>query len=166
MCLNLRHIFFGWASRLPPHRLQLHLVGLCLLRGQQLLPLEVAVHHDDDRFIVAQVSDNAGQRVPACQRRCHLASVAGDQLIAAVRGADHCRNQNAELLDAFCHLVHSVVLNHPEGMIREVVDLVQGNVDDLLPLGVVALLLCRKEIIERGQMHVSFAVRHRPLPPS
>ena len=45
-------IFFAWSTRLPPHSVQLHFISKCLFRGQNFLPLEVAVHHDNDGFIV------------------------------------------------------------------------------------------------------------------
>ena len=37
---------------------QLHLVRLCPFARQDVFPLEIGIHHDDNRFVIVQVSHN------------------------------------------------------------------------------------------------------------
>ena len=134
---------------LPSHGIQLHFVRKSLFRRQYTLALEIAVHHDNNGFVIREVAHDAGDRVPSCQFAGQLAPVPRYHLIAAVLQLPHKpRHQNAVQLHALHHFHHGIVLPHLEGVVRKVADLVQRKVQHHIPLGCVPLLLRGKQTIE------------------
>ena len=108
--------------------LQFHLVGFCPLAGQDVLPLEVGVHHHDDGGVIVQFPDNDGDGVQPCQFCGVVAAVAGDDLIPAVLVRAHDEGiGNAHLPDALYGLRHSIVIQHLEGMPFKGVQLGEGH---------------------------------------
>ena len=127
-------------------RLQLHLIRKGLFAGQQVLPLLVAVYHDDGGRVVVQLPHHRGQGLQPRQLTGRLAAVAAEQLIAALRpGPGDGGRHHAVVQDAAGHLPQLVVHLHPEGVVSKGVQIAQRDVDDLLPLLVVPLLLGREE---------------------
>ena len=130
------------------HRLQLHLIRERLFAGQQVLPLLVAVHHDDGGRVVVQLPHHRGQGLQPRQLTGRLAAVAAEQLIAALRpGPGDGGRHHAVVQDAASHLPQLVVHLHAEGVVFEGVQLAQRDVDDLLPLLIVPFLLGREEFV-------------------
>ena len=128
---------------------------------------EIAVHHDNNGFIVCEVAHNAGNRVPSCQPAGQLTPVSRHHLITAVRQLAHKpRHQNAVQLHALHHFHHGIVLPHLEGVVRKVADLVQRKVQHHIPLGCVPLLLRGEQAIERCQQAGCVAFRQCLPPPS
>ena len=70
----------------------LHLIGKRLLAGQDMLPLDVAVYHQDHRLIVGHIPDQYRQFCDAQGFAGGLAAVSADDLVAAIpTGADQQR---------------------------------------------------------------------------
>lgn len=142
-------IFFTRSTRLPSHGIQLHFVRKSLFRRQYALALEIAVHHDNNGFIVCEVAHDAGDRVPPCQFAGQLAPVSRHHLIAAVLQLPHKpRHQDAVLPHALRHFQHGLVLLYLEGMLRKIADLGNRYVLHAVALGFVPLLLRGKQAIE------------------
>ena len=142
-------IFFTRSTRLPSHGIQLHFVRKSLFRRQYALALEIAVHHDDDRFIIRQVPHDAGEGIQSGQPAGQLAPVSRHHLIAAVLQLPHKpRHQDAVLPHALRHFQHGLVLLYLEGMLRKIADLGNRYVLHAVALGFVPLLLRGKQAIE------------------
>ena len=70
----------------------LHLIGKHLLAGQDMLPLDVAVHHQDHRLVIGHIPDQCRQFGDAQSLAGGLAAVSADDLVAAIpTGADQQR---------------------------------------------------------------------------
>ena len=142
-------IIFARSTSLPPHGVQLHFVGKRLFRGQNALTLEIAVHHDNDGFIVGQLPDDAGHRGQFRQLRRKLAAVAGHHLITAVRHGPHQHGrENTALPDALHHLLHFLVHPHLKRVVWKVADFSDGQVGHIAALGVVPFLLGGEHTID------------------
>ena len=134
---------------LPFHRVQLHLIGKRLLRGQDLLPLQVGIHHDDRGFIVGELPHNAGDFRKPRQIRRRFPAVPGHHLIAALRlGSYQGRNQNAVLLHAFRHFLHGCVHPHLKRVIREVADFRGRKIDNFFKPCLGPFFLRGKQVID------------------
>ena len=82
-----------------------------------MLPLDVAVHHQDHRLVVGHVPDQHRQFGDAQCLAGGLAAVSADDLVVAIpTGADQQRREDAVLPDAFLQLFHLLTAGHPEGM--------------------------------------------------
>ena len=97
---------------------QLHAVSKGPLAGQQALPLQIAVHHDDGGLVVVQVPDNDRHGLPSRQFAGPTPPVAGDQLIAAigVRPGDG-RHQHTVLPDTLRCFQHGLIIPDLKGMV-------------------------------------------------
>ena len=162
---NLRRILFK-ATRLPFHRIHFHLVRKGLLRRQNMLPLQVAVHHGDNSLLVCQVTDNHRHGVhPQCLARCQP-PVAGDQLIAAVRQRPcQRRREHAGIGNAPHELRHFLVLLHLKGVISKGCEGSQR--DCLYPwlFRIEPFLRAHKKLLIPGQPQINQSVvLHRILP--
>ena len=60
---------------------QLHFVRLRPFRGQDILPLDVAVHHEDGGGVVVHLPHNAGHGGKARQLAAVPAPLSGDDLV-------------------------------------------------------------------------------------
>ena len=97
--------------------LQFHLVGFGSLAGQDVLPLEVGVHHHDNGGVIVQFPDNDRDGIQSRQFRGMMAPVAGDDLIPAVWVRAHDEGISyTHLPDALHRLRHGVIVQHFEGM--------------------------------------------------
>ena len=97
---NLSHIF--WSSNSSFDCFQLHFVGESPLAGQDVLTLEIAIHHEQNCGIIIHVADNDRQGVQSSKLCSVLTAVPGDDLIATLRAwAGDQRRQHAVLLYAF-----------------------------------------------------------------
>ena len=82
-----------------------------------MLPLDVAVHHQDHRLVVGHVPDQHRQFGDAQCLAGGLAAVSADDLVAAIpTGADQQRREYTVRPDAFLELFHLLAAGHPEGM--------------------------------------------------
>ena len=119
-------IFYGF---------QLHFVGESPLTGQNVLPLQVAVHHVDHRLIVAHVPHNHRQGFQPCQLCRVLAAVPGYDLVTSFRsGPGNERSQHAELSHALHRPLHSLIVQHLERVVFEGMQVCDGDLLDLLAL--------------------------------
>ena len=144
---------FRRPSSLPFHGIQLQLVGFGFLAGQQILAVDVVVHHKDVRFLVAVIADNDGAGIQPHRFRAVIAPVAGNDLIAAaLTGPDDQRLGNPDMLDAV-HEPHQIGCRTVDGVRLAGVweNLCCGN--DLNPLLPVGLTLCVRfeQVIVPGQ---------------
>lgn len=86
---NLGRIFRR-PSSLPFHGIQLQFVGFGFLAGQQVLAVDVVVHHEDVRFLIAVITDDNGAGIQPHGFRAVIAPVAGNDLVSAsITGADN-----------------------------------------------------------------------------
>ena len=114
-------------------RLQLHPVCKRFLTGQDLLPLEVGIDHNDGGLVVIQLPHQHRHGGLPCQLAPPLAAVARHQLIAALRSGPHdARNQYAILGDARRRLLHRLIVPYLERMPLERVQVRQRDVLDAL----------------------------------
>ena len=119
------------SASLAADSFQLHFIRLRPFRGQDILSLEVAVHHDDGGSVSVNVADNDGHGGQPRQLTGVFAAVACDQLITAVlpwpcqRG-----DEDAVLLDAFGGFLHGRILPHLKGVIRERMQLRERNLNN------------------------------------
>lgn len=142
-------IYMEVASLLFSYGIQLHLIGKGFLRWQKLLPLQIRVHHNNGRFFVCQFPDNAGQLQLCNQGTRQLAAVTGDHFVMPILFGTHDgRNQNAMLLYALCHLNHVVIHADFEGVIGEIVNLVNGDFLHYGLTGNIPLLLGGEQAID------------------
>lgn len=111
--------------------LQLHFIRLRPFRGQDILPLDVAVHHEDGGGVVVHLADDAGQILKPRQFAAVLAAVSRHDLISAVlAGADDGGDEYAVLPDALRRFLHGLVVPHLEGVVGEVVQPGEWNMND------------------------------------
>lgn len=86
------HLQMGIGDGLIPDNLN-RSIGKCLFGRQDRFPLQVAVHHDNGRFIIGEITDDTGNLRQLCQGCRKLAPVTCHHFIAAVRfRADKSRN--------------------------------------------------------------------------
>ena len=74
----------AWPTGLPSDGFHLHLIGKRLFAGQDMLPLDVAVHHQDHRLVVGHIPDQYRQFGDAQSLAGSLAAVSADDLVATI----------------------------------------------------------------------------------
>ena len=116
-----------------PDSLQLQLVRKRALARQQVLALQVAVHYENSRRVVIQLTDDDRHRLQPRQLASALSPVARDKLIAAVgqRACDS-RREHAVLLYALGHLAHRLVIPHLVRVCMVRLQFVQQQLGNLL----------------------------------
>ena len=141
---------------MPFHGVQLQLVGAGFLAWQQVLAVDVVVHHQNVRLLVRVLADNDRAGFQPHRFRAVVAAMPSDDLvgIALARAHDH-RLRNAVALDA---------VHEPHKVGRRAVDAVRlagvgENLacgDDLHALALLGLALCvgLEQVIERSQTDV------------
>ena len=93
---NLSHIFGSSNSSFDCF--QLHLVSESPFTGQNVLTLEIAVHHEQNSGIIIHLTDDNGQGIQPGKLCSVLAAVPGDDLIATtLAGPDDQRLRNADV---------------------------------------------------------------------
>ena len=99
-------------------RLHLHFVRKGFLAGQDMFPLDVAVHQKDDRFIVGHRAHQHRQAGDAQRLAGSFAAMAAHDLIASVRQrAGQQGREHPIFLNAFFQLVHFFAGGYPERLI-------------------------------------------------
>ena len=99
---------------------ELHFISKSPFARQQLLTLQIAIHHDDRGSIVVEVTNDDRHGFLACQLGCMMPPVSSNQLVAAVRIRTRNRGDKHAILahTVYCVLHRRIVLNL-EGMISE-----------------------------------------------
>ena len=111
--------------------LQKKLLFFWLEKRQDVLSLQIAVHHDDRGSIIVQIADDCGKLAQSGKLGGPLAPVTGYDLILAVCPlADDCGNKNAVCLDTLNGLLHLFIVPHLKGMVGKVMELGERDVDD------------------------------------
>ena len=99
---------------------QFHFIGKGFFARQDFLPLEVAVHHDNSRFVIIQCPNEYRHGGLTRQLTPPLAPVARYDLIAALLpGADDTGRENAASCDTLHCFLHRFIIPYLEGMIFE-----------------------------------------------
>ena len=131
---NLSHIF--WSSNSSFDCFQLHFVGESPFAGQDVLTLEIAVHHQYHSSIVRHLPHNNRQGVQPSKFSRILAAVPGDDLIAVtVRArAGNQRSQHTVLCDAFHRPGHGFIVQNLKGVVGEGAQRINGDLLHLFPL--------------------------------
>ena len=163
---NLRRIFSGWSASLSFYGFQLHLIGFRAFARQNIFSLEIAIHHDDDGFIIIKISDDNRHFIHTRKLTGTFSPVSGDDFIAAILQRTRNRgNQYAVFLDTLHSLHHAVVVHNAEGVIFERMQLAERDSLNLLMRFTTSDFLGGKEIIVGGQTYVSAAVLQDAAPP-
>lgn len=117
---NLVTIFFNRSSRLSFHRIEFHFIDKSPFARQQLLTLQIAIHHDNRGSVVVEIANDDRHGFLTCQLGSMMPPVTSDQLIAAVRIRTRNRGDKHAILahTVYCVLHRRVVLDL-EGMISE-----------------------------------------------
>lgn len=97
--------------------LQLHLICLGSLGGQDVLTLDVGIHHEYDRLIIVQVPDNGGDFLHFQQFGSVPAPVTGYNLIALCTWTHDERHKNAGLSDTLHCVLHGIVIADRKRMV-------------------------------------------------
>ena len=153
---------------MPLHSFKPHFVGEGLFAGQNHRALEIGLHHENDGFIPCQVSDLCPDGVKARKLTGLFSSVTGNKLVATVRLLPKSDwDYDAPFLDALHQQIHVLVHSHLKGMVREVVNLVDGNVVDAGKLVFSPFPVGHEKLIEPIQAEaLLFGVLQAPAPPS
>ena len=138
---------------MPFHGVQLQLVGFGFLAGQQVLAVDVVIHHQNVRFLIAVIADDNGAGIQPHGFRAVIAPVAGDDLIpASVAGTDDQRLRDADVLNTI-HKPHQIWRGAVNGVwLAGVWENLCGwdDLNPLLPVGL-TLRVCFEQIIVPGQ---------------
>ena len=127
---------------------QLHLICLCPFTRQDILALEIAVHHNDYRFIIVEITDNDWHSVQTCQFTGTFSPVSSDDLIPAIlQWSCNGWHQHPILLDAFHGFHHAIIIHDAEWVIFEWMQLRKRDLLNLFPRICLPCLLRGKEII-------------------
>ena len=119
-------IFYGF---------QLHFVGKGSFAGQNVFALQIAVHHLDYGFLITHVPHNNRQSGQPGQFSRVLAAVPRYDLITSfLPGPGNERSQHAELSHTFHRPLHSLIVQHLEGVVFEGMQVSDGNLLDLFGL--------------------------------
>ena len=126
--------------------LHLHFERLRLFRGQNALTVaEVVIRHGEDGFIVRHVADNTRHIRKSGKLACPLATVACDDLIAAILTGTHQRRLiDTRRLDRLHKSLHLCIVPDTKGMIFERVQVGQAEIDDLFFFGAGSVTGCRR----------------------
>ena len=117
---NLVTIFFNRSSRLSFHRIEFHFIDKSPFARQQLLTLQIAIHHDDRGSIVVEVTNDDRHGFLARQLGCMMPPVSSNQLVAAVRvRTRNRRDKHTMLAHAIHRVLHRRIVFDLEGMIPE-----------------------------------------------
>ena len=112
--------------------IQLHFESKGSFAGKQLLPLQIGIHHEQRRGVIIQVTDNGGDGFLADHLASSLASMPGDDLIAAFcSGTHNNRYEDSIALYALRCAFHMNIIYHMERMILEWVQLCQRQLNHL-----------------------------------
>ena len=149
---NLGRIFRR-PSSLPFHGIQLQFVGFGFLAGQQVLAVDVVIHNQNVRFLVAVISDNNRAGIQPHGLRTVIAPVTGNDLISAsIAGADDQRLGNPDVLDAV-HEPHQIGCGTVDGVrLAGIWENLCGwdDLNPLLPVGL-TLRIRFEQVIVPGQ---------------
>ena len=144
---------------------ELHFIGKSPFTRQQLLTLQIAVHHDNCSSIVVKITNDNRHGFLARQLRRMMPPVSRNQLIAAVRVRTRNRGDKHAILAHAVHCVlHRRIVLNLEGMISERMQLTQRDFLHLFPLGIRSAFFRRKKVIDRFQLDVSGAAFHAESP--
>ena len=131
-----------------------HLVRECLFARQDMLSLQIAVHHRDDGFLIRKISYDHRHGAHAESTAGSQSAVAGYQLVAALRGSCKRGDQHARFPDAFFQSFHFFILHNFEWVLLERFQFVKGKLVHFRLFRVEPLLGAHKELIVSGQAQV------------
>ena len=146
--------------------LKFHLVSKCLFRRQDMLSLQVAVHHRDNGFLVGKITDDHGHCFHTERAAGSKPSVSGNQLIsAAVLRTCQRRSKNAGIGNALHQLGHFFIVLHLERVILKGRKLCQRNLLDLWFPDIRTFLIVHEQLIVAGQSQINYLVfLHKIIP--
>ena len=146
-------IIFRRPSSLSFHGVQLQLVGLGFLAGQQVLAVDVVIHNQNVRFLVAVIADDDRAGIQPHSLRAVISPMAGNDLIsAALTGSDDQRLRDADVLNTV-HKPHQIRRGAVDGVrLAGIWENLRGwdDLNPLLPVGF-TLRVCFEQVIVPGQ---------------
>ena len=134
--------------------LHFHLVRKRLFAGENVLSLQIAVHHRDDGFLVRERSYNHRNGAHTERAAGGQSAVSGDQLVAVLCGSCQRWEQHTRYPDAFFQPFHFFILHDLERVIFKRLQLVERKLVHLWLFRVEPLLCAHKELIVPGQAQV------------
>ena len=129
-----------------------------------MLPLQVAVHHRDNGFLIREVADDHRHGAHTESAAGSQPAVSGNQLVAVLRGSCKCRDQYARFPDAFFQSFHFFIFHDFERVLLERFQFVKGKLVHFRFLRVDPLLCAHKELIVPGQAQVYAVCFHGSSP--
>ena len=144
-----------WSPCLSFHSVQLQLVRLGFLAGQQVFPVDIVVHHQNIRVLVTVIPHDDRAGVQPHHLGAVVAPVAGDDLIPTLAaGTDDQRLGNAGALDAV-HQPHQIGTGPVYGIRLPRIGKYLLRRHDLYPLLLVGfpLCVCFEQVIVPGQLY-------------
>ena len=137
------------------YRFQLHFVGESPLAGQDILTLEIAIHHEQNSGIIIHLTDDNRQSIQPGKLCSVLAAVPGDDLIATFRAwTCNQRRKHTVLLHAFHRALHGFIVQDLKGVVLEREQLSNGDLLHLLPLLFLSGFFRGENVICPFQRHV------------
>ena len=115
-----------------------------------MFSLQVGVHHCNDRFVIAHLSNNDRHCFKFEYLTSRKPSMPRNQFVSAFRqrtGKRRC--ECTELLDALDQAFHLVVILDFKWVILKRVQLSKRNVFDSFQLGIVSFFLRGKQLVQR-----------------
>ena len=150
---NLSHIFGSSNSSFDCF--QLHLVSESPFTGQNVLTLEIAVHHEQNSGIIIHLTDDNGQGIQPGKLCSVLTAVPGDDLVATLRAwTCNQRRKHAVLFHALHRALHGFIIQNLKGVVLEGEQLSNGDLLHLLPLLLLSGFFRGENIICSFQRHV------------
>lgn len=152
------------SSSLVFQSIHFHLVRKRLFARKNVLPLQVAVHHRDDGFLIREISYDHRHGAHAESTAGSQSAVAGYQLVAALRGSCKRGDQHTRFPDAFFQSFHFFILHDFKRVILERFQFVKGKLVHLRFLRIEPFLCAHKELIVPGQAQVYAVCFHASSP--
>ena len=152
------------------HGLHFHPVSPCLLRRKNIQPLNIRIHHSDNRLIIRQIPNYRRYIRTPGQLTGPLPPVTRNNLISLtlIRPDNH-RHQNAKLPHTLHHFHHLFIFHNTEWMSLKRMKLSQRHSDHLIFrcfLFYPFRLLLSKQIIKRTELDlIRTTTPHGKAPP-
>ena len=144
--------------------LHFHLVRKRLFTRQDMLSLQVAVHHRDDGFLVREISYDHRHGTQSERAAGSQSAVTGDKLVAVLRGSCKRGDQYARFPNTIFQSFHFFIPYNLERVVLERFQFVKGKLIHLRLFRVKPFLCAHKELIVPGQAQIYAVCFHGSSP--
>ena len=156
----------SWSACLSLHGLQAHLVRKSFFTRQDHRTLQVRFHHQDDGLITGQLPHLGLHGIKPGKLAGFLSAMPRYDLVPPVfLRSERDRCDDPALLDALDKLIHVLIQLHLEGMVREIVDLREGDIINAREFIFLSLRVIHEKLIVPGQAQIDFLHALQALSP-